>query len=721
MNRRLRLTPILPYTLAAVLSTLALILVLRLWRADLHVPLAYFGDAIYYSALIKTMTETGWILHNDRLGMPLGSDFHDFPSADIFNIFLLKLLSYLIHDPIILFNLFYLATYPLAAISSLFVLKRFGISNATAICLSILYAFIPFHFLSGCGHMFLSSYYMVPLAVMIALWIAMGEGARVGLRNRKAIFSIVFCLILGTSGIFYYPLFACFFLLIAGISAAISSKNLRPLLTAAALILLVLTSLTISLLPQIAYLKRNGDVRAARRTAVEAEIYGLKIAQMILPVTGHRISKLAELKRKYNAAPLSQENDFASIGTASTIGFLFLIGWGLFFRLNSTERKFQVIDKLGLFNLAAVLLATVGGFGSLFALLISPQIRVYHRICVFIAFFSLFALALFIEMHAKPRFFSKKKNLIFHAFLITITILGLLDQTTDGFIPTYEQDQREERSYRAFINEIERRMPVHAMIFQLPYMPFPGSPPINQMQDSDHFKAYLLSRTLRWSYGAIKDRPADLWQRQVVTLPVERFIEELCVAGFSGILINRTGYADHGAAIEAQLSSFLGPPLASDDDKLSFFSLLDYKTKLKRQIPDVLWQKREDSILHPIKLIWEDGFSNLEGTPENNWRWCSSQGRLQIRNDQPRAREIVIEMELSTGYGEASDIWINGLSLNDHLRINADETRYARRIVVPPGTHYLEFSCNAPLVRAPRDARDLVFKASNFKLTEVVQ
>lgn len=716
----------LPYAISAILSIIVLFVTTRLWLADLHVPLSFFGDAIYYSTLIKTMTETGWILHNDRLGMPIGADFHDFPSADPFHILLLKLLSLFIKDPIVLFNLFYLATYPSAAISALFVFKRFGVSTALALCLAIIYAFIPFHFYSGCGHLFLSSYYMVPLVIMVALWIATGQigsasdTKRKASYDRKLLFGIIFCLVLGTTGLFYYPFFACFFFLVGGISASILNRSLRPLAIGTLFIILVFASLLASMTPQILYLIRNGDVRVARRTAVEAEIYGLKITQMILPANGHRIKALADLKRRYNAAPLSRENNFSSIGTVSAIGFLSLVWWGLFLRSSEGQDRSLLLDKLSLFNLAAILLATVGGFGSLFALLVSPQIRVYHRICVFISFFSLLALALLIELYLKPRLSSRIRGIPFYVFLFALTVLGLLDQTTKDFIPPYEQDQREEKAYRALVGEIERRMPAHAMIFQLPYMPFPGSPQINEMQDSDHFKAYLLSKTLRWSYGAIKDRPADLWQRQVVTLPTEDFIEELCIAGFSGIFINRTGYADRGVAIESQLAKHLGPPLTSADGRLSFFSLVDYAIKLRGKIPRDEWERRRLSILQPVKLVWEGGFSNLEGTPENNWRWCSSKGRLRIQNDQPRDREISIEMNISTGYDNLSDLWVRGLSIDDHLKVSANETHYAKRIVVPPGIHYLEFSCNAPLVNAPHDARDLVFKIGNFRLNEVV-
>ena len=79
------------------------------------------------------------------------------------------------------------------------------------------------------------------------------------------------------------------------------------------------------------------------------------------------------------------------------------------------------------------------------------------------------------------------------------------------------------------------------MIFQMPYVPFPESPPVNKMVDYEHFKAYLHSKPLRWSYGAIEEGENDLWQRAVTAKPAEEFVGEISRAGFTGIHTNRDG------------------------------------------------------------------------------------------------------------------------------------------------------------------------------------
>ena len=95
------------------------------------------------------------------------------------------------------------------------------------------------------------------------------------------------------------------------------------------------------------------------------------------------------------------------------------------------------------------------------------------------------------------------------------------------------------------------------MIFQLPYMLFRESPMVGQVTSYDPFRAYLHSETLRWSFGAMRNRDADIWQRRVTVKPLHTLVEAVAAAGFSGIYLDRYGYADGEAGLEAQLRELL--------------------------------------------------------------------------------------------------------------------------------------------------------------------
>ena len=93
------------------------------------------------------------------------------------------------------------------------------------------------------------------------------------------------------------------------------------------------------------------------------------------------------------------------------------------------------------------------------------------------------------------------------------------------------------------------------MIYQLPYVAYPENGPTFEMLDYDQMRGDVHTTTgLRWSYGAIKGRPQD-WAASTDGLPARTVVDGLVAAGFSGIWIDRFGYADLGAAVKERHSS----------------------------------------------------------------------------------------------------------------------------------------------------------------------
>ena len=120
------------YLCAIVLCLVILTITLKLWRADIRVPFAYSCDSLFTQLWIKGTIENGWYLHNDRVGVPGGSDLRDYPMADNFHFALLKALALLSSDTAVVYNLFYLLSFPLVAVSCLLVLRQLGLSFAVA-------------------------------------------------------------------------------------------------------------------------------------------------------------------------------------------------------------------------------------------------------------------------------------------------------------------------------------------------------------------------------------------------------------------------------------------------------------------------------------------------------------------------------------------------------------------------------------------------------------
>ncbi len=297
----------------------------RSWRAALQPRRQPWAQS-----WMKSIQDHGWFLHNPDLGAPWGSDLYDFPMADDVHFFTIRLLCIFVHAPGLLFNLYILLQFPLIACTACFAMRRLGIDSGLALVGSILYAFLPFHLFRCMSHVLLASYYLVPLQVLLV--IRLGQGSvrdnRPPLRKRPIgiLGLVLFCFIVGGAGI-YNAFFGCFLFLLAGIYALLQGRGSIGLKTAGLICLTTSAAVLLHLAPQISYRVHNGlNPEAVIRNASDAELLGLKLAHLLLPIDGHRVAYLARLKDYYlSGGILNNENCDASLGLLASGGFLFLL------------------------------------------------------------------------------------------------------------------------------------------------------------------------------------------------------------------------------------------------------------------------------------------------------------------------------------------------------------------------------------------------------------
>jgi hypothetical protein len=72
--------------------------------------------------------------------------------------------------------------------------------------------------------------------------------------------------------------------------------------------------------------------------------------------------------------------------------------------------------------------------------------------------------------------------------------------------------------------------------------------------DYEHFRPYLSTHSLRFSYGSLKNRSRGRWQRDAESLPTSEFVRKLECYGFSALYFNRSGFADGGAKLLRELA-----------------------------------------------------------------------------------------------------------------------------------------------------------------------
>ncbi|HWB09420.1 MAG TPA: hypothetical protein VG826_09360 [Pirellulales bacterium] len=569
------------YLGAAVASSAVLVVVLQLWRADLSIPIANRGDALWTQSWVKGIAENGWYLVNPRLGAPGQMELYDFPQTDSVHFLLLKLLVLSTDDFAVAFNLYYLLGFPLITLSTLFVLRQFGISRPASVAASLLFSFLPYHLARGQYHLFLSSYFLVPPAIMVALWVYLDRlrwpwskkdpNLRWGRGRMWA--SLLTMALVASAGV-YYAFFACYLLLVAGLASLLDRQKLRGPLMACTLVAIAGVGVFANLWPSFVYRREHGkNVELAVRYPHEAEVYGLKIGQMVLWINNHIVGRLNPRRQTYDLLPLApgDEKESSALGAVGTAGFLFLLG---LLMCRTRARQGDVMPGLTVLNIAAVLLATIGGFGSLFSLLISPQIRCYNRMSIFVGLLALFAVAILLDRARAWWLARGHRAWQFQLALVLLTAGGLVDEIGRNRVPDYAAVKAEFEGEGEFVRQIEQQLPAESRVYQFPYFGFPETPPLHQISGYDPVRLYLHSRTLHFSFGAVKGRDIDRWQRELSERPLEEQLSQLVDRDFHGIAIDRAGYADHGAEVEARLSELLGQePLVSSNERLSFFSL----------------------------------------------------------------------------------------------------------------------------------------------------
>ena len=725
---RARCKDLAVYAAALALCLGILIWSMKLYQADLRVPLFYhLDDSLFPQTLVKGVLENGWYLHNPAVGAPLGLDMRHFPMADSLHFFLIKLLGLVTRDAALAANLYYLSTFPLAALTALWVLRRLRCSRGPALVGSLLFTFLPYHLMRG-GHIFLAAYYLVPCSVLVTLWIfhervpffrskADSKPAGLDLLAARTVGAVLVAILLGCGGV-YYALLSCYLLIMAGAIAAFHRRRFYPLGSAGLVIAVIGASLLANFWPTVLLYWREGvNSAAVFRIPYQTETFALKISQLLLPIDHHRLRFLADLKADYNGpfTPLINENRSSSLGLIGALGFLFLIG-RLFTRRSEAFRR-QELDALCMLNLAALLLATMGGFGSLIGYTITSWIRAYNRISIFIGFFSLAAVMLLLEQLYRKVVHSRKAAACFLSALGALLLLGIFDQTSEEFVPPYARVSEQYRDEAAFIRRIEACVPEHAMIYQLPYARCPEKPPVHLMTGYDPLRAYLHSRTLRWSHGAVDGSEADAWQQQIESLPLAEKIETLCCAGFAGIYLDRNGYADGGAEVESRLTRLLGAPMVHDGGRWIFYTLAEYAERLQRECSEEMWQARRDTALNSVRATWRRGFQMPAAAAVDLGRWCAARGELHLINRSTRARVVHLEMAFAAALPQPFHLQMHGL-FSEQLQIDNVAMPFARTVTVPPGEHIVTFQCDAPRLRVPGLFMNLVFVVKDFKMRE---
>lgn len=634
------------YAAIAFATAVIFLCVMKIWRTDPHIAVNDVGDCLFVQVLAKSV-QSGWWWWIPALSAPFGLDLVDVGVACNLDFVFFKAFGLFTSSPGLIVNLYWLVSVVLSSITAAFCLKRMAVESRVAATLGILYALSPWTYWRNTPHVLLALY-MVPFCVLFVFLVLRGEiqSKPNGLQR-----GLLIALFLMGFEHTYIPFFAAFLVISALIFRFIADRKDLSVRLASLGLCSLLVGTALNLLPTGIYRFEHGSLPEIK-IPLESEMYGLKLRHLVTPVTDHPFRPFRKFaERAYGGGFLYEnENRASQLGTTGTIGLFILIGYCLLGLAHPKGRqRWTELKPLAFIVLTSFFLATIGGLGTIFSLFVSPVIRAYARISIFILFASLAAVGVISSRYIARVSASRRVSMVLLNFILVLWVsLGVVDQKTGAaLVAGYDVNRAAFVTVDEFVRRIEPTMKPGAAIFQLPFTGFINDGKPGEMQVYDHARGFLHTQKLKFTWGALTGRNKDWW-RMTAELPIPDLLRVIKAAGFSGIWIDRAGYPDGAAAmIESLESQALDKPIRSADDRLWFFRV--HATEEPRLLPADANDLRRLA-LQPIELTWSTGFYPEEQDPSGirRWHWSTGSAELQIENPLNEPRKIVLSTRLSS-------------------------------------------------------------------------
>ncbi len=544
--------------LGSFCTILLVCFIYKIWIVSPRVPISYNGDTLSILAQIKNIRTNNSIYSSLNLGFPYKQDLHDIIApGEVINQFIIWCLSRFTNSDGLILNTFFFGTFLLVFLGGYIGSRVLKISPFSAVVVGVLYSFLPYHFLRGAGHLYLSNYSTVPIVVAIAIRQLMPSPLIFNVPKRikpqewlvwfltPQTFLVLGSVLIGSMMGMYYAAFGLALITVTGILGAVGYVSLDRLRATGVLMITMMFALVGQMLPIIAFQRQHGNNLAViSRSLAEIETYGLKISALLTPVISHRIDALASFSLKSTYVPLPSENTSA-LGIFGSISVVFILGAAIVSALRGVQGRYLPFALTVGF---AVTLGTIGGLAQFVGQFGFTQLRAWNRISVVIAFVAFAAIGFVIDDLRKV---SHRRKLLVSVLTPLFVLSALFDMSPRNTIPI--STEREWLFDSNLVRRVEDYFGVDSAVFQLPVMRFPENGPTFLLGDYEHLKGYLHSESLHWSYGGVKGRESD-WQLQLPTIPTAISLECLAALNFEVLWVNLKGY-ENPEAITNELAN----------------------------------------------------------------------------------------------------------------------------------------------------------------------
>jgi len=517
---------------------------LEAWR----LPTDYVGDAHEMLARIRAAAEGDtWPLAPqviERLGAPFGAHWNAYPTPDKLLMLLLGGLSHLI-------GLFAAANAGLlfaqvsAALAFYFTARWLRVRWEWAWAGALLFSYTYHTFHRGLAHFSFVFTWTVPLG-LLAVWLV-AQSRRLEWKSPGAVVCLGVALALGVSNpynlLFWGQLLV--WALLAQWFGARRRVNLAIGVTAGAV---AVAAFAITNAEVWVYVQEPDGLPLLSRNYGGTERYALKPLEMFIPPQYHRFDALAYFGDRYKRWSEWRGEDYMPyLGLVGIAGVIWLVA-------ATARRLFRRRSMPGQVLSAGWLLAyaTVGGLTNVLAFFVGFQVfRATNRVAIFLS-----ALVLIFLVVRLSRVTAKWPAHWRVLAALALAAVGLIDQVPRRWPrEVYARMNGDVKSDLQLGRELEATLPRGAMVFQIPVLGFPEVLPPFRLVDYEHFRPYLTTDTIRFSYGAAKFRSRSRWQRDLENVPVPTLVRRLEGYGFAALYLNRKGYEDRAEKILSELDT----------------------------------------------------------------------------------------------------------------------------------------------------------------------
>ena len=721
LSTQTRVKRVVVIFLEAFAIAVLLIWALRLGKHDLSVPFNYWGDTLHFVSLVKGLIEDGWPSHLSRLSAPFGFDAVAFPSNSSTDWALMKLVTPVVTSPGTLLNVFWIGTFLLTGVLATVALIYLEIPLWLAVGGGMVYAILPAAFIRNVAHISLV-YYTVP--VLAAYCVHLASAGQTAQKSHPLFLLAIAAGIAQGFNYLYFSFFACFLLLVASGIGGVAVRSFVPLARAALVVAVISVATFANLWPSLSNWQRNGKPPdMSYKRPAEAEVYGLKLRRLLLPSETNAIDPLAHWARLDREAqfPNENENEAARLGPFAAVGFLAALGWLIWPRRRaaSESRQLATVDAATKLLLVSFLVAAVGGFGAIFNTLILPDIRAYNRFSVFIAFFAVVVLCALLAEWSRT-VHSRSMRILIASVATGLFLFSVYDQLLGAkrLTSRYSSDIAAAEFERAAVYALEAEIPRGGLVFQMPITDFPPDPGAERMGPYDHARMYLWSKHLRWSWPSFSNQHRA-WVQSLVALRGNALAERLALSGFSAVWLDRYGYKDDGASIEAQLVSAGAVKLdIPGANRYAAFDLSPVTGRLQEALGSAAFIAERNAVLTGPGAYFGPGFYGQETTPDGlPFRWSQQSSTVTIRSFFEKPKTVKVSFSLQSGNPGSVTVASSGKILAEFMTTSAVSS-HSLEVILPARSQVnLEFKMDGQQFVVPGETRTLFFALIDLRLT----